>query len=103
MPRPLRRIDIELRGLGVVLYSPSAVADIPEGADYLREHFWRPEDVARHVRECRLTAFGTGSPGRFRLGFPLGEPDEAEVQAAASKLRLGLEVRGGGRLRPRPL
>src|SRR4051812_8575663 len=95
MPQPLRQIDLEITGLGILLYSPFAVAHIPAGADYLREHFWAPVDVARHVRECRLTAFGTGSPGRFRLAFHLGEPDAAAVWAAAAKVRLGLEVRGG--------
>ncbi len=95
MPTPPCRIELDLAGLGVILYSPFAVAHIAEGIDYLGRHFERPEEVARHVMECRLTAFCTGSPGRFRLTFVPGEPDEAEIQAAKFKLRLGLEVRDG--------
>ena len=86
---------MDIRGLGVILYSPPAVAHIPERADYLREHFWQPADVARHVMECRLTAFATGSPGSFRLRFRHGPPDEAAVEAAGYKLRLGLLVEEG--------
>jgi hypothetical protein len=91
----MRRIDLDIQGLGVILYSPYAVTHIAEGADYFTQHFREPADVARHVKECRLTAFCTGSPGRFRLAFVVGTPDEAQVQAAAFKLRLGLEVRSG--------
>ena len=68
---------------------------IAEGADYLQSHFWKPADVARHVMECQLTAFGTGSPGTFRLRIADGPPDEQAVHAAAFKLRLGLQVKGG--------
>lgn len=95
MAQLLRQIDLDLQGLGIILYSPFAVAHIADGADYLGEHFSDPGDVARHVRECRLTAFGTGSPGRFILTFSVGEPDDGVVQAAEFKLRLGLEVRDG--------
>jgi hypothetical protein len=88
-------VALDIRGLGIILYSPPAVAHILEREDYLRRHFWQPDDVARHVMECRLTAFATGSPGSFRLRFLNGPPDEAAVRAAAFKLRLGLLVEGG--------
>jgi hypothetical protein len=91
----MREVAVEIRGLGLLLYSPPAVAHIAEGADYLQSHFWEPADVARHVMECQLTAFGTGSPGSFRLRFADGPPDEQVVQAAEFKLRLGLQVRDG--------
>src|SRR5215216_1357032 len=68
----MREVALDIRGLGLILYSPPAVAHIAEGADYLRAHFWEPADVARHVMECQLTAFGTGSPGKFRLRFADG-------------------------------
>jgi hypothetical protein len=88
-------VTLDIRGLGVILYSPPAVAHIPEGSDYLTDHFWQPSDVARHVMACRLTAFAIGSPGSFRLRFRNGPPDEDTVQAAAFKLRLGLRVEEG--------
>ena len=45
--------------------------------------------------DCQLTAFGTGSPGSFRVRFQLGPPDESAVQLAAFKLRLGLRIYDG--------
>lgn len=91
----MHQIALDILGLGVVLYSPPAVDHIPAGSDYLSSHFWEPADVARHVTECELTAFGTGSPGSFQLRFADGPADEHAVRAADFKLRLGLLVRGG--------
>jgi len=91
----MREVVLDICGLGLILYSPPAVMHIAEGEDYLQAQFWEPADVARHVMECQLTAFGTGSPGTFRLQFIDGPPDEQSVQAAAFKLRLGLQVHGG--------
>jgi hypothetical protein len=87
-----REIELQIRGLGIILYSPPAVAHIPEGSDYLNEHFWQPVDVARHVMACQLTAFCTGSPGNFRLRLFGGSLNEEVVAAATFKLRLGLQV-----------
>jgi hypothetical protein len=91
----MRGVVLDIQGLGIILYSPPAVAHIPEGSNYLQEHFWQPADVARHVMECQLIAFGTGSPGSFRLRFSNGPLDEKAVDAAAFKLRLGLRVSDG--------
>jgi hypothetical protein len=91
----MRKIDIDISGLGFILYSPPAVSHIPEGSDYLEQHFWEPQDVARHVMDCQLTAFSTGTPGSFRLRFRDGHCDEQAVEAADFRLRLGLEVHEG--------
>src|SRR5262245_53772260 len=91
----MREVALDICGLGLILYSPPAVAHSAEGANYLRAHFWEPADLARHVMDRKLTAFGTGSPGTFRLRFADGPPDESAVATAAFKLRLGLQVQGG--------
>lgn len=91
----MREIALDISGLGFILYSPPAVSHIPEGSDYLEKHFWQPDDVARHVMACQLTAFCTGTPGSFRLRFLEGPRDENSVDAADFKLRLGLQVHGG--------
>lgn len=90
-----REIVLEIAGIGIILYSPSAAEHIAEGSDYLNDHFSKPEDVARHVMACDLTAFSTGSPGSFRLRFLEGPPNEVDVQTADFKVRLGLWVRDG--------
>lgn len=91
----MQEVVLEIRGPGLIFYSAPAVAHIPEGNDYLQGHFWQPGDVARHVMDCQLTAFSTGSPGQFRLRFVNGPPCDRAVEAAAFKLRLGLQVRLG--------
>ena len=42
--------------------------------------------------DCQLTAFCTGSSGRFRLRFLRGLRDEEAVKAAEFKLRLGVRL-----------
>jgi len=86
-------LRLQIDGIGVVLYSPWAVADIPPGSDYLSAHLWRADDVARHVNASRFAAFGTGSPGTFVLHFSTDGLSEASLQRADFKVRLGLEVR----------
>jgi hypothetical protein len=91
----MREIVVDISGLGFILYSPPAVRNIAEGSNYLDKQFWQPQEVARHVMDCELTAFCTGTPGSFRLRFREGPRDEEAVNAADFKLRLGLEVHEG--------
>jgi hypothetical protein len=91
----MREVAIDISGLGFILYSPPAVRHIVEGSDYLDQHFSQPRDVARHVMDCHLTAFCTGTPGSFLLRFRDGPRDEQAVAAAEFRVRLGLEVREG--------
>ncbi len=91
----MREINVDIAGLGFILYSPPAASHIPEGTDYLEKHFMQPKDVARHVMDCQLTAFCTGTPGSFRLRFWDGARDEQAVDASDFKIRLGLQVHGG--------
>jgi hypothetical protein len=86
-------VDLDIAGLGIILYSPSAVAHIREGQDYLSERFWSPTDVAQHVVACGLTTFCTGTPGRFRLLVYDGDIDSTALEAAERTIRLGVEVR----------
>lgn len=91
----IREMPLCIQGLGFILYSPPAVRQIPEGADYLSSHFMRTADVARHVSEGQLTTFCTGSSGDFHLRLSYGILDDRALDAADFKLRLGLEVREG--------
>jgi hypothetical protein len=91
----VRAIALDISGFGFILYSPPAVKHIPEGSNYLEQHFWQPGDVARHLMACELTAFSTGTPGSFQLRFLDGPRNEGAVDAADFKLRLGLAVRDG--------
>lgn len=88
----MREIALDIAGLGLILYSPPAVAHIAEGSNYLQPHFYTPEDVARHVMAGQLTGFCTGSPGSYRVRFHHNPPTEQTVAAVEFKLRLALEV-----------
>jgi hypothetical protein len=86
-------IDLDIVGLGIVFYSPFAVAHIAAGRDYLESEFWEGPDVGRHVNACRISAFGTGSPGRYQLELYDGTFDKQAFDAATAGIELGIEVR----------
>lgn len=88
-----QQIDISIAGLGVIFYSPFAVAHIEDGTDYLASNFWEPTRVAEHVMGCQLSAFGTGSPGTFQIRLFDGKYPATEINDALAAIRLGIEVR----------
>jgi hypothetical protein len=93
--RSLGAVRLEIQGIGIILYSPFAVAHIDEGADYLSRHYSDVNEVSPHIREGTIVGFGTGSPGTFTLQFYAGYPDP-KPKALASlgfKLRLGVQIR----------
>ncbi len=81
-------------GLGIVFYSPFAVAGIEEGEDYFSNSFQKPNEVAAHAMKGDIATFCTGSGGDFLLVVYDGRVDDGAVQAAEFKIRLCLEVRG---------
>jgi hypothetical protein len=85
-------MPIALAGLGMILYSPSSVAHIVPGEDYLSSHFWEESDVQRHIQEGKLVAFQTGTSGRFFLKFLAGYPDAARLRDAKYKYRIAIRV-----------
>lgn len=88
----MREMEITIAGLGFIMYSPPAVKHIPKGSDYLQGHFFDAEDVVQHVKDCQLTAFGTGTPGTFRLRFHDGPLNTTAMKKADFSLRLGIQV-----------
>ncbi|MCP4784402.1 MAG: hypothetical protein GY878_12700 [Fuerstiella sp.] len=89
------QIDITIAGLGIIFYSPFAVAHIKDGSDYLESDFWDPARVAEHVMDCQLSAFGTGSPGTYHIRLFDGHYSETEINDAMAAIRLGVEIRDG--------
>jgi hypothetical protein len=87
-----RTITLNILGLGAILYSPRATRHIGHGENYLEPHFWEPADVARHVNDCQISGFCTGSPGRYLLRLYDGPIDAAGLESAGAKVRLGIEV-----------
>jgi hypothetical protein len=86
-------IEIEIAGLGIIFYSPFAVAHIKKDEEYIEAHFWEPPDVAAHVNACTISAFGTGSPGTYLLRLYDNELDVQAFESAKAGVRLGIEIR----------
>jgi hypothetical protein len=95
MPVPIKTFRLTIAGLGIVFYSPFAVAGIAEEEDFLTSALWDPEDVATVVNSCRFGVLATGTPGDFIIHVLAGPLDEAAVMGAEFKVRLCLEVRDG--------
>lgn len=86
-------ININIDGLGIVMYSPKTVSYIKEGTDFLNDEFIKPEDVSKHVMDCDITGFCTGSPGNYILKIRYGYPSE-EIESEYNIItRLGLKVK----------
>ena len=90
-----RTVSLSIAGLGIVLYSPFAVAGIGEGDDYLSSDFWEAEAVAAHVMRGDISTFCTGTGGDFILEITDDSVSEATIAVAEHAVRLCLEVRGG--------
>jgi hypothetical protein len=90
-----QEIPLTIAGLGIIFYSPFAVAGIGEGEDYFSTTFQNPAQVAAHAMKGDIATFCTGSGGDFRLAVYGGRLDDDGLQEADFKLRLCLEVRDG--------
>jgi hypothetical protein len=87
-------IPISITGLGIIFYSPFAVAGIGEGEDYFSSTFQNPANVAAHAMRGDISTFCTGSGGDFSLVAYDGTLDDDGLLNAEFQLRLCLEVRG---------
>lgn len=89
----LKRINILIDGMGLVLYSPFAVKKIPEGEDFLMSHFWEPQDVMKQVESCKIVPFCIGSPGNYVIDCFEGLPDREYLSQFQYVLQLGIIVK----------
>src|SRR5512135_2592415 len=89
----LGTVRLDIQGIGIILYSPFAVAHIGEGEDYLSRHYSDVNGVAPHIRDGTIVGFGTGSPGTFTLQFYAGYPESKALTSLEFKLRLGVQIK----------
>jgi hypothetical protein len=90
---PPTQLDLEISGLGIVIYSPFAAAHIANEDDYLQRKYNNSSDVVEHLMNGTIVGFCTGSPGRFTLKISSGYPTQFVLDASEFKLRLGVIVR----------
>ena len=92
-----KKLTLDIYGLGIIMYSDFATAQIMEGEDYFSKSYQTPQQVANHIIQGSIVGFCTSSPGRYILKFRNGYPLESDITSAEFKLRLGIEIREGRR------
>lgn len=88
-------IELVIDGMGIVMYSPAAAADIPVGSDFLSSGFTRPEQVAEHLKKGDIVGFCTGSGGEYTLKVRSGQPPEEISHEYPVSISLGIDARDG--------
>jgi hypothetical protein len=95
--RRLGTLELYASGLGLMLYSPGAVAGLREAEDYYTPAGGLREPLAARVeREQRIVMLGTGSPQLdYRVHVSAGAPKAALTKAATARARFALKINGG--------
>lgn len=88
-------LDLDIDGMGLVLYSEGAVQDLVEGENFFEREYSTPQQVAAHIKKGDIVGFCTGSGGRYHIKFREGYPDESVSGQYPVGIRLALEVKGG--------
>lgn len=86
-------INLEIEGMGIVMYSPETVRGIPERYDYLSNEYSAPALVAEHLKKGDMVGFCTGSGGSYILKIREGYPAEEIEENYPISVRLGIDVR----------
>ncbi len=88
-------VELEIDGMGLVLYSPGAVKNLVEGENFFEKDYSMPQQVSAHIKKGDIVGFCTGSGGRFHIKFREGYPSEEISKKYPISIRLGLDVSGG--------
>lgn len=88
-----KEIIMEIDGPGIAFYSPKTVSFIKKDYDFLNNDFMKPEDIANHVMKCDISAFCTGSPGKYILKIREGNPTLELLSEFDIITRLGIIVK----------
>ncbi|MCH5345364.1 MAG: hypothetical protein J1E64_15160 [Acetatifactor sp.] len=85
-------INIEIDGMGIVMYSPKTVEGIPQGYDYLSKEYSIPYQVAEHLKKGDMVGFCTGSGGSYILKVREGYPSNEIDEQYPISIRLGIDI-----------
>lgn len=88
-------LDLDIDGMGMVLYSEGAVQELEEGENFFEREYSTPQQVAAHIKKGDIVGFCTGSGGRYHIKFRDGYPDESLFEQYPVAIRLALDVKGG--------
>lgn len=87
-------IQLDIDGMGIVIYSKKAMENVQEGDDFFNKEFSTPQKVAEHIRKGDIIGFNMGSPGNYNLHIRNGYPNENVLSDNPIAIRLALNVIG---------
>jgi hypothetical protein len=87
-------LHLDINGLGIIMYSPHAVAHIAEGENYFSSNYNAGQQVLKHINEGTIVGFCTSSPGSYILKVRSGYPSERDLDKSEFRMRLGIHVLG---------
>lgn len=88
-----RRAKLYASAPGLMLHSPSAVANFEEGEEYTDALGDFRTTAGKLVREARIVMLSTGSPGLdYTLRFVVGAAPQAVIATAIATIELGMVV-----------
>lgn len=90
-----KEIELDIIGVGIILYSEESVSHIKEGEDYFLSNYQTIDQVLTHIYDGTIVGFCTSSPGRYILKVRYGYPEEEVLDLSDYVLRLGVHVTGG--------
>jgi len=90
---PIKLIELEIAGLGFIVYSPFFTSHISEDEDYLLTEFENPSVVEKQALNGGLVGVCTSTPGKFIFEFYCGYPNEELIASYEYRLRLCAQVK----------
>lgn len=90
--KTLSKFEVDVSGLGIIIYSPFATQSISAGEDYFTASFSSGPLVSNHLRKGTIIGIATGSPGHYVISALLGG---YPAETFDFVVRVALEVRNG--------
>ncbi len=87
-------IEINIDGMGLVLYSSEAMKYVCEGENFFQKEFSTPQKVAEHIGKGDIVGFNTGTSGSFNIKVREGYPNNTLDKQFPISIRLAIEVKG---------
>lgn len=90
-----KKEEIEIDGLGFIIYSEGATNHIKENENYLENSFTRGKDVIGSINRGEIIGISTGSSGECVFEFREGEPKPNFYENHDFAFQVPLNVEGG--------
>lgn len=90
-----KKEEIEIDGLGFIIYSEGAISHINEGENYLESHFMDGEEVVDSINKGEIIGISTGSSGECVFEWIEGEPKPEFYESHDFAFQVPINVTGG--------